>query len=302
MAEAPNTEAKLNARIDEIASSRGLPVSRAKMIVCSLIVSQMLPSPTIVKGGIGVKLRLGETGTRATTDFDVATATALATFKDDLDARLRTGWGHVPPSKTALKKNPDAEHRVAFTGRAKFLNQAAPEGVSAAYVMQPYQVTLAFLGRDWGSVKLEVGHDELDGTFDSEVAMAQELVSIAAELGFGDVNPVDLIAAELQLAQKIHAVTEPGSDRAHDLVDIQLLWDDTTDETKLRDLCIRTFEYRRGHTWPPGPLTMPNLLEPLYAAAFEQTQASGDSGILPTLEEALIWFRSRMSQLTDTTD
>ncbi|WP_431310197.1 nucleotidyl transferase AbiEii/AbiGii toxin family protein [Litorihabitans aurantiacus] len=59
---------------------------------------------------------------------------------------------------------------------------------------------------------------------------------------------------EHQIAQKLHAVTDPAYERAHDLVDLQLLWRADPDLPRLRDLCERTFDWRRRQPWPPLPL------------------------------------------------
>lgn len=48
----------------------------------------------------------------------------------------------------------------------------------------------------------------------------------------------ELVELEYQIAQQIHAVTDPGFDRAHDLVDLQLLWNAVPDLPRLSALCI----------------------------------------------------------------
>ncbi|WP_142361392.1 hypothetical protein [Mycobacterium ostraviense] len=88
------------------------------MLIGSVIVAQMLPDKAVVKGGISVKFRLGEVGTRATADLDVA-ARNRTTFLDELNQRLEIGWGTVPASRGALKRNPDAPPRRAFSGMAR---------------------------------------------------------------------------------------------------------------------------------------------------------------------------------------
>ena len=268
------------------------------MLISSVILSQMLPSPTLVKGGIGVKLRLGETGTRATTDFDVATSLDQTAFQGQLDARLEQGWGLVPPSKVALRRNPAAESKVAFTGSSRLVKQARPDGVPSAYLMTPYGVSLQFLGSAWGGVTLEVGHDELDGELDASAMMATELTDLTAELGFGEVQPVPLITVERQLAQKIHAVTLPGSERAHDLVDIQLLWDEAVDDAQLSSLCQRTFDYRRSHAWPPDALVAAEDLRPIYDGAVSQTvDENGEPSVIVDYADATAWFNRRVNGL-----
>ena len=51
---------------------------------------------------------------------------------------------------------------------------------------------------------------------------------------------------EHQIAQKLHGVSEPNSIRAHDLIDLQLIVDNSLiDYKKVKDICIRLFNYRK---------------------------------------------------------
>ncbi len=62
----PLNVTQLNDRLAQVAAELGIPIARARVMLCTLIVSQMLPDAVAVKGGMGVKLRFGERGTRAT--------------------------------------------------------------------------------------------------------------------------------------------------------------------------------------------------------------------------------------------
>lgn len=301
---------QLEERIAAIADALDVPTDRARVYVCSVIVAQMLPAGTVVKGGIGVKLRLGEVGTRATKDVDVV-AQERDTFLADLAERLDVGWGRVPSSKGALKRDPDAPPRLAFSGKARADRQPQPGGVPQAYLMEPYKVTLHFMGSPWRKVPLEVAHDEIGGLeyadYDSDVP--DQLAAIGRALGCGALEPVPLISLEQQLAQKIHAASAPDSDRAHDLVDIQLLWRAGTadgqglDLPLLADLCRRTFAYRNTHAWPPAA-SMPDLLQPAYERAREEADSgidpeSGAPVLEPTLTRATAWLELRIAEIEE---
>ena len=292
-----------------------VPDARARVLISSLIVAQMLPPDTVVKGGVGVKLRLGEIGTRATRDIDVVTRDREH-FLDDLNSNLHSGWGSVPPSKGALKRDSAAPPRVAFTGQARRDKQAMPPGVPPAYLMEPFKVTLSFLGTSWASVPVEVAHDEINGVehADPRPHLADQIIAVAAVLQFGGLRPVPLISLEQQIAQKIHAVTEPNSDRAHDLVDLQLLWyagdapgGQGLSRPLLARLCTRTFDYRGTHVWPPTVTALPNALEPAYAIALEEADAThlprestanSESPLLaPTLIDAVRWLADRITEI-----
>lgn len=47
-------------------------MARARLVLSTIVVFQMLPETVVVKGGMGVKLRHGERGARATADLDVS--------------------------------------------------------------------------------------------------------------------------------------------------------------------------------------------------------------------------------------
>jgi hypothetical protein len=78
-----------------------------------------------------------------------------------------------------------------------------------------------------------------------------------------------------QIAQKLHAVTAVleaprGNDRAHDLVDLQLLEGllSDTDLLSTRSACIAVFEARAQHPWPPRVAALPHW-PPIYTGALD---------------------------------
>jgi hypothetical protein len=269
------------------------------VLVSHVIVAQMLPEGAVVKGGIGVKLRLGEVGTRATKDMDLV-ARDRTNFLTGLNQKLQAGWGTVPASKGALRKNPDAPPRLAFSGQARPDKQAQPGGVPTDYLMDPYSVTLHFMGTPWKKVPVEVGHDEIGGLehADYPTEVADQIAAIGRVLCFGDLAPVPLISLEQQIAQKIHAATEPNSQRAQDLVDLQLLWHAAAiggqglDLPMLADRCRRTFAYRNAHAWPPTA-AMSHVLEAAYQAA----KTEGSPVLAETLAEACAWLNARIEEI-----
>ena len=115
----PLNVTQLGDRLVRIAGELGVPVARARVMLCTLIVSQMLPDAVAVKGGMGVKLRFGERGTRATADLDVSTRARGEAFEQEFRRRLAEGWGTVPPSKGEQRRNPAAADRVAFTATVR---------------------------------------------------------------------------------------------------------------------------------------------------------------------------------------
>lgn len=286
----PLNVTQLNARLAQVAVELRIPIARARVMLCTLIVSQMLPDAVAVKGGMGVKLRYGERGTRATSDLDVSTRVRGEEFEQAFRARLTEGWGTVPASKGELRRDPDAPERVAFTATVRAAKLHDPGLARPEYVMHPYRVSIAFLGAAWGALDVEVSDPEIDPDVHARKEIDGELVQFGASFGFGDLQTVALVDSEYQIAQKLHAVTDPAYVRAHDLVDLQLLWNAGPDLPVLRGLCVRTFDWRRQQAWPPLPLRPMGGWELAYADARAETEVDGQTPVLPDIAAAREWL------------
>lgn len=129
-----------------------------------VVVGQMLPEGA-VKGGTAMALRYGRADARFTQDLDAARIHPLTHFIDDFEAALGHGWG-------------------GFTGRVVDRKPPRPQGIPAAYVMQPFDVKLEYLGRSWRTVKFELGHNEIDDAVEPELRLAADLVELFTDLGF----------------------------------------------------------------------------------------------------------------------
>lgn len=286
----PLNVTQLNSRLAQFAAELGIPVARARVMLCTLIVSQMLPDAVAVKGGMGVKLRFGERGTRATSDLDVSTRVRGEEFEQAFRARLAEGWGTVPASKGELRRDPDAPDRVAFTATVRAVKLHDPGLARPEYVMHPYRVSIAFLGNAWGALDVEVSDPEIDPYAHTRKEIDGELVQFGVYFGFGDLQPVELVDLEYQIAQKLHAVTDPAYERAHDLVDLQLLWGADPNLPVLRELCVRTFDWRRQQPWPPFPLRPMDGWELAYTDARAETEVGGTTPVLPDVSAAREWL------------
>ncbi|MGP9488285.1 nucleotidyl transferase AbiEii/AbiGii toxin family protein [Glutamicibacter sp. 287] len=217
----------LNQRIRNLEGEESL-VTRRRTSMALVIVGQMLPGGS-VKGGSAMALRYG-TGTRFTRDLDAARASGLAKFRDDFADRLLEGW-------------------EGFTGRLVEKKQLKPAGVPAFYVMKPFDVKLDYKGKAWCTVPFELGHNEIGDAEHPVLVLAENLIDMFTSLGLPSPAPVPVMPADHQIAQKIHASTAPGSDRARDLVDLQLLGtQEQLDLTQVRSTCVRLFTYRKAHT------------------------------------------------------
>ncbi len=149
--------------------------------------------------------------------------------------------------------------------------------------MKPFEVKLDYRGRPWCTVKFELGHNEIGDADEPEFQLAGDLAELFTEVGLETPKPVPVMRADHQVAQKLHAVSGAGSERARDLVDLQLL-----DKREVLDLgqvaatCVRLFDYRQQHSWPPLVVAGDHW-DTLYAESAEGLD------VLPSVEEAVIW-------------
>lgn len=210
-------------RISNSARERSTTAARLTAVVCNTVIGQMVPDG-VVKGGTAMKLRIGEAGSRFTPDFDASRRAGMSI--DDYQAilveNLQRGWG-------------------GFSGILVVRASAEPIGVPDDYIMRPFDIKLSYKGKSMKTLRFELGHDEIGSTETSVVVVAKDILDLFEYLGLSTPNPVPLLATEHQIAQKLHACTNPdrkgGNERAHDLVDLQLLVEsDPPDLVKLNEI------------------------------------------------------------------
>lgn len=258
---APTTVRSLEQRIRNLAGSEDLALRR-RISMALVVVSQMLPEGAI-KGGSAMALRYGR-NTRFTQDVDAARVQSLERFRSDFEESLAAGW-------------------AGFTGRLIQRPAPRPPAVPTAYVMLPFEVKLDYRGRSWCTVKFELGHNEIGGADEPEHQLAEDLVDLFTEVGLEAPRPVPVLRVEHQIAQKLHALSAEGSERARDLVDLQLLERrEDLDLVAVAATCARLFRYRQQQAWPPSIVVGANWAT-LYLEAAEGLE------VRPTVEEAVTW-------------
>lgn len=265
----PTSVRSLEQRIRNLEGDGGLALRR-RVSMGLVVVGQMLPEGA-VKGGSAMALRYGR-GTRFTQDLDAARVGTLSQFRSDFEEALARGWG-------------------GFTGR--LIERAAPRppAIPTAYVMQPFEVKLDYRGKSWRTVKFELGHNEIGDADEPEFQLADDLAQLFTEVGIEAPKPVPVMRADHQIAQKLHAVSGDGSERARDLADLQLLdKGQDLDLGKVAATCIRLFDYRRQQAWPPS-IVVGDQWDTLYLEAIEGLD------VLPTVEQAVSWVNNFVQRI-----
>ena len=122
-------------------------------------------------------------------------------------------------------------------------------------------------------------------------AVPKNVADLAESLGFPIPGDIRVMKLEYQIAQKLHGVTESGSRRAHDLIDLQLIASfHPVDFVRTAEICRQLFRYRRRQPWPALVTKNENWAD-VYA-----TQ-KGDLPVLPTVDEAVEWANGLISRI-----
>lgn len=112
-------------------------------------------------------------------------------------------------------------------------------------------------------------------------------------LGLPESSKVDCLSLRYQIAQKLHACTEQPDDkdneRAHDLVDLQLLMGllDPDNLQAVREACEEIFASRDRQVWPPA-LQTPLPWAGLYGAARADVLDADALNLAPTIKDAVV--------------
>lgn len=248
--------------------------TQRRRVTAAVILGQILP-PAAIKGGTAMKIRFGERTTRFSQDLDVARQESLGNFLGQLEENLITGWN-------------------GFTGvLVESRSQPKPKDIPADYIMVPYDIKMQYLGNSWTTIVLEIGHDELGDTFDTHTTMSEEIKELFESIGLPAPTPVPVVATHHQIAQKIHASTRSGSERAHDLVDLQLLEaSENLNLPLIKNTCVRLFDFRKTHHWPPT-VTENEGWNSLYK------EAADGIPVLQTVGEAVLWTNNFIVRISN---
>ncbi len=205
----------------------------------------------LVKGGVAMELRLRQ-GARATRDLDMVFLGDPGQLLAALDAALAE-----PYSLFTFERGP-----------------AEPIGSTGS---QRLDVRVAFNGRSWATVRLEISPPEGRSGEESQI-----LDAISIE-DFGLIGPdkVRCLSIRYQIAQKLHACTEEfptgrENDRFRDLIDLLLLRALDPDLVAIRHACVDIFGTRAEHDWPPTLTAPASWAEPYARLARELEFAVDD--------------------------
>lgn len=254
--------ADLGKALDRLAQERNLQSKYLRQQFCQMLLCGALTAAVargiiplyLVKGGVHLEARLGIRA-RATKDIDIGLCAEAETLLDTFGAALDIGFGD-------------------FTFRRKGEVKAFESGA------RRMSIQVMYLGNNFGTVDVDLNtashNSSIDdlGTipFDALRAFGVNLPATFPCLGLAD-----------QIAQKIHALTEPlpegrRNERFQDVYDVlamsKLL---DGDLTSLSERCARIFAERGRHPWPLTDFAFPeHWSEPLANLATKHGYDTSD--------------------------
>lgn len=262
----------LRDRLTQAAKREGVVFGRLQQHVAVLVIAQFMSELTderggpllLVKGGVSLELRRGIPASRTSKDLDAVTRADMAVVHEQLADAGAAGWEgfsavFTPPVAFVVSGVADRAHR--FTAK------------------------LGYRGRPFASVPVEVSAIEA-GDADQYDMVASEALAL---VGLPQSEAVPCMTLPWQVAQKLHACTDSidqprTNDRAHDLVDLQLIEALLVDEflAETRAACVAVFEERGSRAWPPN-IAPQGHWGPIYQRALEGLEALG---LPPSVAEA----------------
>ena len=266
----PNSKVNLDRAIQHLYGTQARYVE-IRSIIANAVVGQFLPQG-VVKGGSALRLRYGLDNTRVTIDFDTAHRNDIEDFISTIETGLKAGWS-------------------GFTGEVIRRTPATPKDIPAQYVMQPFDVKLRYMKQPWCTVRLEVGYDEIGDAQVAEEFIADDILDVFKNLCLDEPKPIPLVPLTHQVVQKLHGVSEPNSSRAHDLVDLQLIFaHDAVDLKEVSRIAKRLFANRRRQPWPTL-IKKGESWDSLYS------NAAAGLDVMGNVDEAIAWANDLIAKI-----
>lgn len=229
------------ARLREIAGSKNLPIERLERQLAHLVLSQVLarliaadPQSAEFKGGTALAWRLALSAARPTRDLDLASRDSRAELMRRIISLHGHAWGPFE------------------IGTPKIKTVRVPTGIDYDDALVVARVPIRFRNSRWLTVTLEMAPNS-QLRFGEHILPNVEMREILESLGLPAVTALPVISIERQMAEKLHALTVPSSDRGKDLYDLCLIDELIPFEMPLLAVAVRqVFEDRATHSWGEG--------------------------------------------------
>lgn len=242
----PADRSHLQRWLTEWAGAEGVTAGRLQRRVSVLVVSAMLDHLRddagnhrfVAKGGAALEMRFGSRA-RTSKDFDTVYSGVLDDAVAEVDAAVAMEWN-------------------GFVGRVIRVGRVEVPGLQVQPVR--FEIKLNYKGKPFATMPMEVAAPEGDAL------QRVDTVEVSLDpVGLPVPPTVSCLSVRYQIAQKLHACTDPldgqrPNDRAHDLADLILLEEllDDHDLGEVRSACVDVFAIRDRQPWPPALVAPPH--------------------------------------------
>lgn len=227
---------KIEKALPRVAKAHGLNEYRLRTWVsfiafCGLLERAtqegVLPNGYEIKGGAALELRFG-LAARSTKDLDLGLQGDRKSRFETFEKALALGFDDF-----------------------RFRRKAEPRDLDRAHTYR-FEVAVSYKNKGFQTIEIDLGPGGHDVDF-----VALDLAPIA-ELGVPVASPVRCLTMPQQIAQKIHAGTnpqilaDPRQNRGRDIVDVLLLeLLEVIDYAAVHEAAVDVFAARAQHEWPP---------------------------------------------------
>lgn len=289
----PSSARILDSWVNQAASELLVASERVSWILATTVVIAVLQRAVgpdggtlfLLKGGAYLERKL-DLASRTTKDLDAMFRGSVGELESALDEAIALPWGEIAISRTEI------------------------ELIAAPLLVKPrrFYILLSLRGKTWRRIKVEVAFPE------GSIAHSSERIPSPSLAWFGLEQPSNIvtIAMAYQIAQKIHACSEPHNppiyenDRVRDIIDLVLIraafYSSGESLSDVALACQDIFTARsgeaetqgiRGRLWPPVILT-----NEMWGKAF--IRPAVEAGMIQSLTSAIAEVNAWVGEISGT--
>jgi predicted nucleotidyltransferase component of viral defense system len=235
------TKSAFLGKIREVAKDISVPPEKLERHLAHLVLTQVwlqnfedTVSLELFKGGTAIAWQVDFAISRPTVDLDASSSESRAEVAQRIVLLNGQKWGPFE------------------LGTPKIKTVRVPTGIDYDDALVVARVPIRFRDSRWLTVTLEIAPN-CDLHLGENILPNVEMREILVSLDLPSVTALPVISIERQMAEKLHALTAPGSDRGKDLYDLCLVDELIPFEMPVLALAVKqVFEERASHAWGDG--------------------------------------------------
>lgn len=198
----------ITAKLNHHANKTGIPFARLQKMIAVIIVSQLVPEGTVIKGGNALGLRFPLEDSRMSNDLDLVFGDSYVEWESEFRARLAKGINGFDGS---------------LEDRGKRETQTIERDPGRPNVIYK-NIKLRYLGKSFSTLPLDITPAQGYERSSSSYRISDDSITLLKYLGFEEPTGARLLDVEAQLAQKTAALYSSKDPRPSDLTDMVRLF------------------------------------------------------------------------------